>query len=280
MKKIISLIILLSGLLFLAFIFVSQNNKIIDNDFELIDSSREIIKIKEKEISDIDGQIIEKTLPPKDEIINNVIPEPVVEEDLGSKILPSKVLMDVDFTSQAPFRDWSQPWQDTCEEAAVLITMRYFDGRGIISKEDTRDALLQIIEWEDENFGFHKDTSASTTMAIIKGFYGYDNVQLSTNITVESIKKELANGNLIILPTAGKILKNPYFTPPGPVYHQIVLIGYDDNAEIFYANDPGIMSGGKFKYSYDNIMDAIADWDYVTGTIDMNRRVIIIVRKP
>ena len=86
-------------------------------------------------------------------------------------------------------------------------------------------------------------------------------------------------GNLIILPTAGRVLENPYFTPPGPIYHNLVLIGYDDQKEIFYTNDPGIMSGNSFKYSYQNIIDSVADWNYELGTINSERRVMIIVKK-
>ena len=193
--------------------------------------------------------------------------------------IPEKILLNVDFTSQAPFRDWSYPWQEFCEEAAVLMTMRYFDGRGIVGKNDANVALHEIMKWEEENLGFYKDTTATTTMKIITDFYEYKKVELTNDISVNRIKEELAMGNLIILPTAGRVLENPYFTPPGPIYHNLVLIGYDDQEEIFYTNDPGIMSGNSFKYSYQNIIDSVADWSYELGTINPGRRVMIIVKK-
>lgn len=196
-----------------------------------------------------------------------------------NKVLPDKIHYDVPFTSQAPFRDWGMPYQEACEEAAVLITMRYFDGRGFKNKYDAREALLNIIDWEKQNFGFYKDSSATTTAKIITDFYNYKNVEISYKITIEKIKKELADGNLIIIPAAGRNLENPYFTPPGPIYHNLVIVGYDDKKEIFYTNDPGIMSGKDFKYSYQNIIESIADWSYEKKTIDKNRKVMIIIKK-
>jgi hypothetical protein len=210
-----------------------------------------------------------------DEDVKKNTPE-ILEKEIE---IPEKVLLDVDFTSQAPFRDWSYPWQEFCEEAAVLMTMRYFDGRGIADKNDANDALHEIMKWEEENLGFYKDTTATTTMKIITDFYEYKKVKLTNDISVNRIREELARRNLIILPTAGRILENPYFTPPGPIYHNLVLIGYDDQEEIFYTNDPGIMSGNSFKYSYQNIIDSVADWSYELGTINPGRRVMIIVKK-
>lgn len=194
------------------------------------------------------------------------------------KILPDEIHYDVPFTSQAPFRNWGMPYQEACEEAAVLITMRYFDNQGFRDKYDARDALLKIIDWEKQNFGFYKDSSATTTAKIITDFYNYKNVKINYKITIEKIKKELAEGNLIIIPVAGRNLENPYFTPPGPIYHNLVIIGYNDEKEIFYTNDPGIMSGKDFKYSYQNIIESIADWSYEKKTIDKNRKVMIIVQ--
>ncbi|MEA2088504.1 MAG: C39 family peptidase [Patescibacteria group bacterium] len=199
--------------------------------------------------------------------------------EFENKVLPSEIHHDVPFTSQAPFRDWGMPYQEACEEAAVLITMRYFDNSGFKDKYDAREALLKIIDWEKQNFGFYKDSSATTTAKIIADFYNYKNVKVSYKITIEKIKKELAEGNLIIIPVAGRNLENPYFTPPGPIYHNLVIVGYNDKKEIFYTNDPGIMSGKDFKYSYENIIKSIADWSYEKKTIDKNRKVMIIVKK-
>ncbi len=193
------------------------------------------------------------------------------------KTLPLRVRLKVDFTSQAPERDWGYPWQEACEEAAVLIVMRYFDGRGIRGKDDAKKALLEIINWEKETWGFYKDSSATTTAKIITDFYGYKKVKIVANPTLNQIKNYLFQGSLIIFPAAGRNLKNPYFTPPGPLYHNLVITGYDDAKKVFYTNDPGIMSGKNFQYSYQNLLRSLADWDYQKKSINLDRKVIIVV---
>lgn len=275
-------IILISAIAWIFFSFNSDNankelalkyDEIISDFEEMLNSTGTESVISEEKVIEIPAD--SNTTSNKAE--ENPTSTAVVADKKEITVLPDNILHNVDFTSQAPFRDWSYPWQDACEEAAVLMTMRYFDGRGIEDKYDARDALQEIIDWENENFGFYRDTSATTTMKIITDFYDYHDVRLEYDPTLEFIKRELARGNLITVPTAGRILENPYFTPPGPIYHNIVLIGYDDEKEIFYANDPGIMSGGGFKYSYENIMESIADWSYEKASIDMDKRVILIV---
>ncbi len=246
-------------------------------DGELIDMYDQVISGLDDVLSVASSVAI---VPVEDKIkidkdVKIITPE-ILEE---KKEIPEKVLLPVDFTSQAPYRNWDYPWQEFCEEAAVLIAMRYFDGRGIDGKDDANQALHEIMKWEEENLGFYKDTTASTTMKIITDFYEYKKVELSFDTTLKKIKQELAAGNLIIIPAVGRNLENPYFTPPGPIYHNLVLVGYDDEQEIFYTNDPGIMSGDKFKYSYQNIIDSVADWSYELGTINPQRRVMIIVKK-
>ena len=40
--------------------------------------------------------------------------------------LPPQYFISVPFTSQAPEKNWEQPWQDACEEAAVLMLDAYY----------------------------------------------------------------------------------------------------------------------------------------------------------
>lgn len=268
----ITILIVVTAWTLFAFAKDNTNNDLVLKYDEIIFDFEEILN--SVEVNDVQEEKMESAVEEKEETLKEVL----IEEPKPEIVTPPKqVLLDVDFTSQAPFRDWSYPWQEACEEAAVLITMRYFDGRGIEDKYDARDALQEIIDWEVENLGFYKDTTATTTMQIITDFYEYPHVEISFDVYLERMKKEIAKGNLIILPAAGRLLENPYFTPPGPIYHNIVLIGYDDEEGVFYSNDPGIMSGGKFKYSYENIIESVADWSYEEETINMDRRVMIIV---
>jgi len=274
--KYVFTIILIAAIAWLAFSFSrdSANNELVLKYDELISDFEEMLNSTGTEAIIEEDPILSEE---EDVKVPEETASTLAEEKKEITVLPGQVLLDVDFTSQAPLRDWSYPWQDACEEAAVLITMRYFDGRGIADKYEARDALQEIIDWENETLGFYKDTSATTTVKIITDFYDYSNVRLEYEPTLEFMKKEIAKGNLIIMPAAGRLLENPYFTPPGPIYHNIVLIGYDDDSQIFYANDPGIMSGGGFKYSYNNIIESIADWSYEKASIDMSERVVIVV---
>ncbi len=233
-----------------------------------------------KIITDLDNLIFLTKTKEKDVLVKEKPKKKILKEKKIIKELPKKVHYNVPFTAQAPFRNWGEPWQEACEETAVLITMRYFDKRGFKDKYDARQALLEIIDWENKTLGFYKDTDTKTTAKIITDFYKYKNIEISSDVSLKKIKEELAQGNLIIIPTAGRNLKNPYFTPPGPIYHNLVIVGYNDNEQIFYTNDPGIMSGKDFKYSYQNILDSVADWDYQSKTINKDKKIMIIVKKP
>ncbi|MCK4891623.1 MAG: hypothetical protein KAS78_03060, partial [Candidatus Pacebacteria bacterium] len=66
-----------------------------------------------------------------------------------------------------------------------------------------------------------------------------------------------------IVPTNGQKLGNPYYTPPGPVTHNLVIIGYDITEKEFITNDPGTRHGEKYRYSEDILENAL--FDYPTG---------------
>lgn len=78
---------------------------------------------------------------------------------------------------------------------------------------------------------------------------------------MEDIKKELAKGNPVIVPTAGRLLSNPYFTPPGPLYHMLLIKGYSTTSTTteFITHDPGTIRGANFVYSYQTLETSIHD---------------------
>jgi hypothetical protein len=79
------------------------------------------------------------------------------------------------------------------------------------------------------------------------------------DVTINSIKTEIAAGRPVIIPAAGKVLPNPNFKDGGPNYHMLVVKGYDANG--FITNDPGTRLGENFRYTYDALINAIHDWD-------------------
>jgi len=55
-------------------------------------------------------------------------------------------------------------------------------------------------------------------------------------------------------------LNNPNFKQPGPIYHMLVIKGY--NSWEFITNDPGTRKGNSFKYPYSTLINAVHDWNH------------------
>jgi hypothetical protein len=191
------------------------------------------------------------------------------------------VLFDVPFTSQAPFGNWdNQVFQQACEEASMLMAMLWVEGKEFISKEDANKAILEISDFEEKNYGYFEDTSAEDTAIIMKDYFSYNNIEVLYDIGSQDIKRELANGSIVITPMNGQKVGNPFYTPPGPLRHMILVVGYDRETKEFITNDPGTRHGEGFRYKEDIFEAALQD--YITGhkePIDEIRSAIIVVRR-
>lgn len=217
--------------------------------------------------------------------IDNSEPEIQPPVDLVSEpieLAPSKaILLPVPFLSQAPFREWKDPrQQDGCEEASVIMVMRWLKGEKEITKEAGKEEILAISHYTEQTYGEFRDTSAADTVAwIIRGYYNYaGEVEIVDDVTAEDIIGELQAGNSVIIPTNGQALNNPYFTPPGPMIHMLVVIGYDPITEEFITNDPGIGRGGGYRYPVSTIVSAIRDYEtgYHHPTDPAEKRMIVV----
>lgn len=186
-----------------------------------------------------------------------------------------EVNLAVPFTPQAPYANWDDPYGEFCEEASVLMAISYINGEPIPTPEDADAKLLAIKAFEAKRFGYYQDTTAAETAIILKEFYKYNHVQLIDNPTVAGIKVALSGGKLIIVPMAGRMLGNPYFQTPGPLYHMLVIKGYTADGK-FITNDPGTRRGADFLYSEKTIMDALHDW-HGDVHIELGKKVIIVV---
>lgn len=69
------------------------------------------------------------------------------------------------------------------------------------------------------------------------------------------------------MPVAGRLLVNPYFTPAGPIYHN-VIVGYDANG--FITNDTGVWQGYKFRYTFENLINSIYNFAEETTKTNPN----------
>ena len=189
--------------------------------------------------------------------------------------LPKQVNLAVPFTAQAPHANWDDPYAEFCEEASVLMAISYITGKSIPNPDFAAQKMLEIKAFEEKRFGYYKDTTAAETAIIFQEFYKYKNVKVLDNPKVADIKQALAAGKLVVIPAAGRLLGNPYYTPPGPLYHMLVIKGYTADGK-FITNDPGTRRGADFVYSEATIMNAIHDWRTDTK-IELGKKVVIIV---
>lgn len=172
--------------------------------------------------------------------------------------LPAAKNLAVPFTSQAPHAKWDTDHGEFCEEASVLMTGRYFQGRIFNGPDDAEQGLQEIKKWEVEHLGYYFDTTAAETAQIIAGVYSLK-VTLKENPTVTDIKLAISQGKLVLVPAAGRELGNPNFTGLGPIYHMLVIRGYTKDQK-FITNDPGTRKGEQYIYDQSVVMAAIRDW--------------------
>ncbi len=191
------------------------------------------------------------------DIKKGILPEKKIEE----KEYP---LLDIPFIPQAPLGEWDNPiYQDGCEEAASLMAIYW--ARGLdLNNQIAKEGIAAISQYQEDNFGGFIDTSVFDTMErIIKGYFGYSRVRVEKNIVLSDIIQEIEKGNAVIVPTNGRLLNNPYYTPPGPERHNLIIRGYDSNTKEFIVNDNGTKRGELYRYDQDVMYNAIRD--YPTG---------------
>ena len=161
------------------------------------------------------------------------------------------------FTSQAPFGVWDEIHEETCEEAAIVMAYVWLSNLQL-TPDFAETEMLKLVEWQKNNLGYFENTSAKDTAKTASEVYGLK-YRLINNPSSEDVKREIADGNLVLMGMAGKKLANPFFKPPGPAYHMLLIRGFD--AKGFFVNDPGTRRGNNFFYTYENLMGAAHDWD-------------------
>ncbi len=186
--------------------------------------------------------------------------------------LPAEFNLAVPFTTQAPYANWDELHEESCEEASA-ITVHYYYQNKTFTQGLAEQEIQDFVAYENSTLGFYKDTTAQETADLIQSYWGYRRVEVISNPTVEEIKRHIAAGRPVIVPAAGRQLENPYFTAPGPLYHMFVIRGY--TADEFITNDVGTRRGENFHYTTENVMQAMHDWN--GGDVDTGQKVIIVV---
>ena len=189
--------------------------------------------------------------------------------------LPPRVVIQVPFASQAPLGDWGMPYQEACEESSLILVHHYLTGEAM-SPEIMDAEIRKMADYEVNELGFHADTTAEETGLVAQKFYGHK-ATVYYDITIDDIKKQIAAGNPVIVPLAGRDIGNPYYSGLGPWYHMLVITGYD--SKNFITNDVGTKRGEGYKYPQQVLYEAIHDWTGAKENIRSGRKAMLVVTR-
>jgi hypothetical protein len=186
------------------------------------------------------------------------IDTPETDQD-SNHPLPERHLLDMPFYSQAPLGQWDTFHEDMCEEASLLNAALHLEDE-TLSTDKYESELHALQKIEKDIVGEWKSTTVAQTKKFADAYFeGKIKSKIVENPTVEDIESEVAAGHPVVVPLAGQDIGNPNFTPPGPVYHMLVVKGYD--ADDFITNDVGTRKGNSYAYKKNVIMKNIHDWN-------------------
>ncbi len=205
----------------------------------------------------------------------------------------------IPFTPQAPTANWDELHNEACEEASAIMIASYLrsinDDESVNIEPITKPTnnppdkyfslldpefveleIAKLTNWQKDNFGYFLSIDTNETAKMISEVYNLNAKVVPFDI--DTIKRTYLSGDsLIILPTDGRLLGNPYYKPPGPKYHMLVVSGYNPTEII--TNDPGTKRGYNYKYKYDVIEKAVGNWNHDKQELDTSNKLMIIVSK-
>lgn len=185
--------------------------------------------------------------------------ETVITSEAGSQEKDRENL-EVPFTSQAPEENWNEPWQNACEETAIVMVNAFYK-EDELNLEEAKKKILEVYNAKKDQIQVSKDESVDTIVEMINRLELSFHAQAVSNPTHADLIGEIDAGRPVILPVFAPELKNPYYGEEGPDYHVIVLVGYDEHKKVFIVNDPGTEKGQGLEFSYEVLMEAIHDLD-------------------
>ncbi|MDP3971090.1 MAG: C39 family peptidase [bacterium] len=188
---------------------------------------------------------------------------------------PDSFLLAVPFSAQAPLGSWRAPYNEACEETVLSMIDHYYQNR-TITPAQVNDHIVNSIAWEKKYLNKYEDTSLIDTARLAREFYGY-RTMITDDVTVERIKQFISEGKPVVVPVYGRQLGNVHFVSPGPLYHMLLIVGYDQDA--FIANDPGTRYGEHYHYPIDTLMNAIHDLTPNEADIATGPKAILIIEK-
>jgi hypothetical protein len=170
--------------------------------------------------------------------------------------MPRSYQLDVSFAQQAPFANWDALHEEACEEASMIMADKFYKTQPL-DESIMEEEIQKLIKWESGK-GYQLDLTAEETVSVLQLYFGLK-AELVSEVTVERIKTEIFKGRLVIIPAAGRLLGNPNFKSPGPIYHMLVIKGWTGSE--FVTNDPGTRKGDGYRYNYATLLNAVHDWN-------------------
>jgi hypothetical protein len=221
--------------------------------------------------SSIVNPIKETPAPINSNIQSAVTPVP------ESTTLPDKIDLSMPFYSQAPLANWDALHNDACEEAAALNVTHFLDGNKVDNNQIDQE-IIRMVDWENNYWGMQYDLSIANVKEMVDVYFNNKyQTHIVENITIDEIKQSIALGAPVIVPLSGRTINNPNFTGLGPVYHMIVIRGYDDNKQEFITNEVGTRKGDGYRYNYNVLFDSMHDmpkWQQTKNMLDSDPSMI------
>lgn len=276
MKKLV--IIIASLVILFPFIFQRENYSIDNLREKLQDffasSGAELINNGQDEFNRVlDGVSSDEIASHNQEGIKEVIFEKYLSEELsneetnedevdnaGAEEKNFSLLIEVPFSPQAPLKNWQDDrQQDACEEVGVIMAMAWVNNRKELDPLVTENQIITLADWQEEKYGNHRDLYIDEVRTrLFNEYFNYYHVETKELLAKADIITALNAGKIILAPSNGQILGNPYFTPPGPERHLLVIVGYDLENDEFITNDPGTRHGANYRYQTDLLFKAIS----------------------
>lgn len=175
------------------------------------------------------------------------------------------ISLPVPFTPEDPDGKMIKPWNNSCEEASIVMADNFYQGKTTLAKSDAKKQILNYINTENKIFGYNANVNAAEIAQVVNEYSPYFSAAIKTDPALAEIKSELDAGHPVISLHYGRDLNNPHhiFLRTGSYYHTMIIVGYDDSAREFITNDNGDFSAGlDYRYKYDTIMGTLRDYSH------------------
>jgi len=212
------------------------------------------------DISDLAVAVGKSQLPPE---VSSAAASAAAAKPSGAKF--AGINLAVPFSAQAPYGDWSLPYAEACEETSAILVDHFYTGKAL-TPAIAQQEILAMVAWENKTFGFYEHTTSAETVRIIKEYLNYKRVDLLYDISLADIKAQIMAGRPVIVPLAGRMLNNPYYKNPGPIYHMLVIKGLTQDGK-FITDDVGTKRGYNYVYNANVLYNAIHDAPFGGGEL-------------